>query len=556
SGEYFARITDGDCVYLTETYTVTVLEKPAKPVVTVVSGELSGCEGSAEPVVLQAPEGFQFYDWSNGETTREITVTDADSYTVTVSNQSFNNGCTSDESDPIVVERATLPFVELSTSTTLSNGKIGAGSVIEGCESATVYFFGNGVRSVTDGSIVIRRDGEIVGTTSSSTVNLDESGTYTLTYVNDDINFDCEASSVEFTVEISEEPTDVPVLTSSGPLEFCATEGEVTLTAPTGFSQYQWLRNGSAFTSNTDGFDASSNTYVVRQTGSYSVRVGNAAGCYSPVSNVIQLTVRSLPNVPSLTQSEATCQAGPITFSFPGDDLYSYQLINAETGLPSGSPVIGSNGGLTFITSASVETATDFFLEVSYADGSGCSDSNPLLETTGSPNNVVLEVEGATLRAIISRWNNTTQREVRWYRNGVLIRNRTGDTEIVVLDNAEYSVEVDFEGNGICTATSNSIDLGEGEAGSVGDTQGRIDASSYPNPASGGKVNVDIKGNNFGKYHVNIMTLTGQVMISESVEKSIDEFSTEIDVTKLESGIYNMQVIKGNQYRNIRIVIQ
>lgn len=554
SGNYFARVTDGDCVYTTESFTVTIIDTPDKPTVTVTSGELSGCEG-AEDVVLTAPDGFAFYQWSSGETTQSITVEDAGRYSVSVSNESFVNSCGSEFSEPIIVEREELPFFEVSTSTTLNNGKIAAGETIDGCEGRTVYFFSDQIRTVNGGTVSVTRDGAVVASTTSSSFFIEESGTYSFTWSNNNINFDCEASTVEFTVNIIERPEDVPVLTSTGNLEFCDREGEVTLTAPAGFAQYRWYRNGTAQTSNIDGFDATSNTLVVRQDGDYAVEVGNSASCFSPRSNVIELTVRGLPNIPGFSQFEATCGEGPITFSFSGNNLYSYQLINAFTGQPSGDPVIG-NDGTTFISSASVAEFTDFYLEVSYADGSGCANSIATNEVTGSPNNVVLEADGNRLVANISRWGGTPQREIRWFRNGVLLRNRTNDGSITVTDAAEYSVEVEFEGEGLCVVTSNSIDLGGGVVPPTGSTGGRIEANSYPNPSQGGVVNVDIKGDNFGKYQINIMTLTGQVLVSADAEKDAVDYSEQIDISNLERGIYNIQVIKGKEFKNIRFIIQ
>ncbi|MEL6557305.1 MAG: T9SS type A sorting domain-containing protein [Bacteroidota bacterium] len=554
SGNYFARVTDGDCVYTTESFTVTIIETPDQPTVTVTSGVLSGCEG-AEDVVLTAPDGFAFYQWSSGETTQSITVEDAGSYSVSVSNESFVNSCGSEFSEPVIVEREELPFLEVGTSTTLNNGKIAAGETLESCEGQVIYFFNDQVRTVNGGTVTIIRDGVVVESTTSTSYTIEESGTYSFTWTNNSLNFDCEASSVEFIVNILEQPTDVPLLTSTGALEFCDRDGEVTLTAPAGFTQYRWYRNGSQQTSNIDGFDATSNTWVVRQSGTYTVEVGNSASCFSPRSNAIDVTVRGLPGIPGFSQFSATCGEGPITFSFSGNDLYSYQLINAFTGQPSGDAVIG-NDGTTFISSASVAEATDFYLEVSYADGSGCPNSIATNEVTGSPNNVVLEADGNRLTASISRWGGTPQREIRWFRNGVLLRNRTNNGSITVTDAAEYSVEVEFEGEGLCIVTSNSIDLGSGVIPPAGSTGGRIEANSYPNPSQGGVVNVDIKGGNFGEYQINIMTLTGQVLVSVDAEKDVVDYSEQIDISNLERGIYNIQVIKGKEFKNIRYVIQ
>ena len=456
----------------------------------------------------------------------------------------------------------------------MNTSTIAEGDEVVGCDDVTIYFYGsfNGGNfddDLEDGSLRITRDGAVVASSTDEDVVLTESGEYSFEWVNDNLNFDCSVTSVTFTVTISEVPTTAPALTSTGDLEFCAEDGEVTLTAPAGFSQYRWLRNGATLNNSQNGFEATSNTLVERNDRIYSVQVGNNTSCFSPVSNTITLNVRALPGVPGFSQSEATCGEGPVTFSFSGSRGFSYQLINAFTGQPSGAPEIGSgNGetgsGTTFITSESISETTEFYLQVSYVDGSGCSNAVSTNEVVGQPNNVVLEAEGLDLVADIS--GTSTLRAVRWFRNGVLLRNRTQENEfglnintryfITVTDAAEYSVEVDFEGAGICTITSNSIDLSGSVVTPGGSTGGRIEANSYPNPSQGDVVNIDIKGDNFGKYQINIMTLTGQVLVSVDAEKDTVEFSEQVDIAKLERGIYNIQVIRGNEFKNIRYIIQ
>ncbi len=550
SGDYFARVTDGTCTYETGSITINVVEAPERPEVTVVSGDLLFCEGEGE-VVLEAPEGFAYYKWSNGAGTRTITVDEAGEYSVQVANTPMDaGGCTSPSSVPVVIETANAPEFTVRTSTGSTSGNyttINEGVILEACESRPIYFFENGNYS-NNGTIVITKDGAEYASTTSASFTITESGVYSAEWRNNDLTLTCTRSIGNFTVTIHEQPTGTPTLTATGNLEFCAGEGTVTLTAPEGFSNYHWMRNGSSISSNTPGFSATSNTLEVSTGGNYSVQVGNAANCYGPVSNFVTLTVRSLPTGPSsVSQVASSCGEGSVTFKFNGSESYRYQLINANTGQPSGNAVGGASGAR--ITSAAIAENTPFYFEVSYADGSGCVFYDENVTYTGKVNNVSLELDGNTLEAKVSSFYNVE--EIRWYRNDVLIKNKTGEYSISITDAAQYKIEVDFKGAGICTQSSNSIDLG-GSA-PAGRHSGRIAANTYPNPSQD-ELNIDIEGDNFGAYKVDIMSLAGQVLISHELNKQLEDFSEKISIQKLERGIYNLHISKDGQSKNFRIV--
>ena len=550
SGDYFARVTDGACTYTTEVITINVMKAPTRPAITVVSGSLMFCEGEGE-VVLSAPEGFGYYKWSNGEGTRSITVEDGGSYTVQVSNVPIDgNGCASQSSKAVVIEMVDSPefFVRSSYdySGNSSQNIVNEGTVLKSCMSQVVYFYEN-TSNINTGIVAIFKDGAEYATTTNSTFTITESGVYSAERRSEDLTVSCVRSIGNFTVTIDEKPTGVPALTSTGNLEFCEGEGMVVLTAPTGFANYQWYKNGSAIGVNTPGFSATLNTLEVTEAGTYSVSVGNASGCYGPVSNVISVTVRSLPSLPSsISQVETSCGEGAVTFSFYGSSSYRYQLINALTGQPSGNSVSGASPG--YITSDVISEATPFYFEVSCADGSGCVNFNEFSTRTGYVNNVSLELDGNTLQAVITAYNG--YEEIRWYRNGVLLKNRTGSS-ISITDAAEYSVEVDFSGAGVCTQSSNSINLGSSAA--AGRNNGRITASTYPNPSQN-ELNVDIEGENYGIYRVDVMSLAGQVLISHKLDKQLDEFTQTISIRHLERGIYNLHISKSGISKNFRIV--
>lgn len=86
-----------------ESQSISVLGKascgtmPPKPTIT-IAGSSTICVGNS--IQLSAPGGFKLYVWSTGATTQQITITDAGSYSVQVTDL---NGCTSAASDAVIV---------------------------------------------------------------------------------------------------------------------------------------------------------------------------------------------------------------------------------------------------------------------------------------------------------------------------------------------------------------------------------------------------------------------------------------------------------------------
>ncbi len=110
-GQYYVRVFNsaGCASELSDTVEVTVTQVLPAPEVSVV-GETSFCEGGS--VTLTAEEAFS-YHWSNGESSREITVSESGTYTLVIENE---NGIESYASDPVTVEVFDLPSADADIS--------------------------------------------------------------------------------------------------------------------------------------------------------------------------------------------------------------------------------------------------------------------------------------------------------------------------------------------------------------------------------------------------------------------------------------------------------
>lgn len=105
-----------------------------------------------------------------------------------------------------------------------------------------------------------------------------DAGTWTCTLTNE-----CGATVAQTITLTLNEPAQ-PAITAEGPLIFCA-GGNVTLSAPEGFSGYTWSTGET------------SRQIVVSEGGTYTVAVNN--GCESPVSEATTVVVHPLPPAPT-----------------------------------------------------------------------------------------------------------------------------------------------------------------------------------------------------------------------------------------------------------------
>jgi hypothetical protein len=141
-------------------------------------------------------------------------------------------------------------------------------------------------------------------------------------------------------------------ITNSGNTTFCV-GGNVTLEANTGTNfTYQWYRNGVLIP------NATNQTYLAEQTGSYTVSIFN--GDCSAVSNAIQVTVNSLPNV---------------TFNNIGNLVSRNANAINLSGTPSGGTFTGLGvSGSQFIPfNAGLGQKT---LTYSYTDNNSCTNTS------------------------------------------------------------------------------------------------------------------------------------------------------------------------------------
>ncbi len=332
TGNYTVTATDlNGCVTVSTPTTVTVRNNPIKPAIT-ASGPLTFCNGDS--VVLQVPPGYATYQWTNGQTTRRITVKDSGRYAVTVGD---TNGCrTTSDTATIKVNPLPNPFVTVNGPTRFCQGD---STAITAPPGYVAYNWSNGAKTRT---IIVKSGGNYW--VDATDTNL------------------CRARSDTAVIIMDSLPK--VKLTTSGPPAICQGDS-VSIQAPTGFLAYQWS-NG-----------APTPTINVAAAGSYWVRVIDTNGCANR-SDTIRVTVNQNPT-PKITVG------GPTTFC---DGL----TVNL-TAPANMSRYIWSNGDTTRVSR--IGRSGDYWVRV--FDMNGCQGYSDTVSVTVHPRpNAVITVGGPT----------------------------------------------------------------------------------------------------------------------------------------------------------------
>lgn len=294
AASYTVTVSNGSCTSpSSDAVVVTTATIPAKPVIT-VTGNTALCNGAF--TVLAAPAGFSSYLWSNGETTRQILVTTAGSFTVQTGNA---GNCLSLSSDAIVITHSGLACVggspvTLSPPTVAGGSNCGVGTVLLSVSGAT--------------GLEYRWYDEATGGTSLS--SLASFTTPTLQQTTDfyvsvfDPILLIESIRVRVTATII--LFSKPAITPAGPVAICS-GSSISVAAPTGFTHYRWIKDGNVLAITTQQLS-------ILQAGSYSVETGDGT-CFSVPSDPITITVDAPPAKPTISGSAIICGSGTTTLT-------------------------------------------------------------------------------------------------------------------------------------------------------------------------------------------------------------------------------------------------
>lgn len=285
TGQYYVIATnENGCASVSEAISVTVNPIP-KPTIT-AGGDVDLCEG--ESVTLTVNETAASYRWSNGETTRSITITTPGIYTAYISN---DEGCER-PSDPVTVSVRENRPVSISMF-----------GQTEFCEGDSVV-------------LTVNQEGEYLWSTGETTrsITVKTSALVNVRVINGE---GCE--SVSDNISINVKPIPKPTVTANGQLEFCQGDS-VTLRIEQEAPSYRWS-NGSTAREITVSSSQVLTAYIT-----------NDEGC-ERASNPVQVTVKPNP-IPKINVSGPTafCEGDSVTLSITPIAGYTYTWSNGDTG--------------------------------------------------------------------------------------------------------------------------------------------------------------------------------------------------------------------------------
>ncbi|MCX6290376.1 MAG: T9SS type A sorting domain-containing protein, partial [Bacteroidetes bacterium] len=261
AGTYSVTVTNCNGCSSTCSKTVTVSTPPTST----ITGDNHICQGQSTS--LCAPAGYSCYHWSNGSTSRCITVSCAGTYSVTVTNAA---GCSSTSS--ICVTVTPPPSSCISGNHTICQGQTTTLCAPYGCTGNT-YLWSTGE--------------------TTRCIDVSSAGTYSVTVTN--------AAGCSSTSSVCVTVTTPVTCTISGNTSIC--QGQSTcLCAPVSCGSYLWS-NG-----------ATTRCITVGCAGTYSVTVTNASGCTSTCS--VSVTVSGAPSS-TITGNTHICQGQSTSLCAP-----------------------------------------------------------------------------------------------------------------------------------------------------------------------------------------------------------------------------------------------
>ena len=266
------------------------------------NGNTEFCLGAE--VTLTGTSSTGNYDWSNGETTQNITVGISDGYALNVVDQ-YNCAATSNVID-VAVFQPEVADISSSTGTSLCGGN----SILSLTNSFQNYLWST--------------------SETTATIEVDAAGNYSVTAIDQN---NCESVSNNYNISDAPEPQ----ILVSGSTNFC--NGDiVTLTVDGNFNTYTWNTGET-----TQSIEVASND-------TYLVLVDDGNGCTNSTSE--NVSFNTVPNAPIINQKDdslfISSVSGTIEWFYEGTTFSSGTNIIKADGNGEYTVVVTENGCSAF----------------------------------------------------------------------------------------------------------------------------------------------------------------------------------------------------------------
>ena len=525
------------------TITIEVVVEACGSVSIAADGPVEFCEGGSVTLTSTEADGN---NWSTGETTQSIIVTESGDYYCTNGVNTSNTISVTVNANPIATISAdgATEFCEggsvnLTSSTANSydwnTGATTASILVNtsgdyavtitdanGCSATsattTVTVNANPTATISaDGATTFCDGGDVnlMASAASSylwsngstdgTINVSASGDYSVMVT--DAN-GCSATSENVTVTENANPT--PVIVADGPVVFCGTD--VTLNTDGVYDSYIWS-NGETTSSITT---ATSGTYYVTVT----------SGLCEGTSNTIDVTADAAPSVTITSEGTLICYEASTMLTATTDAAnIQWQRNGVDiAGANDATYYASLNGKYRAVVTTGECEATSLDIKLKYAERLEVTPSGTVGLCGGDVTMNVPAVMGATYQ---------------WYQNNVAIGGATANSYTTSTKGKFYCLATK-DG---CSSASKLLVVTDGcREGELSQQEMMV----MPNPAAD-NFEIVFTVAQAGNAIIQITTITGSVILSENVEVIEGEQTRNYTTENMPSGMYlvNMQFADG-----------
>jgi len=294
AGNYEVHVTDANGCFGQRD--VMIVEKPVPTIsATAINGKVCFGEktGSAR-ATAQGGEGSYTYQWSNGQTTREVSDLSAGTYSVTATDI---NGCQA--STNVVIAENPKIVINEQVRNLLCNNELGGEIIanVSGGSGNYTYAWSNG--------------------TSADRINNIKAGTYFLTVTDD------EGCQISKGINISEPSAiNLSVSSENAADDRGSTDGSASVTAAGGTAPYTYVWSNGATTATIDNIS----------TGTYTVTVKDANGCEKTTEIIVGATCTLKAEITNTRSAGCLGNNGSITVTVRGaQNGVNFQWSNGAT---------------------------------------------------------------------------------------------------------------------------------------------------------------------------------------------------------------------------------
>jgi hypothetical protein len=522
-GNYTVRVINNSACFATSSsVTVNVLPSPNTPSVG-NTRPLTFCSG--DNTVLVSSE-FSNNQWLlngnliSGATGQILNVQNAGSYNVRVTNI-FGCSATSSPINVVVNPTPSIPTISNNRPLTFCAGD---NTILSSSSN-------NGNQWLLNGNVI--------NGANTQTITVTTSGSYSVRVTNAS---NCSAISSPTTVTVQSIPV-VPTISNTRPLTFCT--GDSTILTSSSSTGNQWLLNGIPVVG------GSSQTFIARNSGLYSVRVTNASGC-SVVSNNISVTNNSTVGTGLLFRDSLICKATQLRVTAQAVSPVSFNWTGVRTGFTSN------------LQSVNISNADMYRVRITLANGCIVNDSINLRNTvdTAIRARIVMSSQAFVNQNVaIANITNPRPQTQNWvFPPGASVISQTDTMSRIRFNNTgTYQVILNNTSYNVCKSSDTArIVITSNDAPNITSSNTTIlrNVTVSPNPTTG-IANVSIQLNRPGRVSMRLYNFNGTLLSTKIINNtSATVLNETIDISNQPSNSTCILIVQTDISYEVRSILK